>query len=186
MKYKFAFCLAIGSLAWSSFSLILGQNNEFGKYAMFGKTAKRPEPAEPVETTLPLDLDQGTRIGLVGNTLFDRMHEFGHLEALLQQAHPGKKLVVRNLSWAADEVDLQPRPANFANAEQHLTAMQADVLLAAFGFNESFAGKEGLPAFRERLTKYLEGVKAKAYNGKTSARVVLISPIANENVKGVD
>ena len=108
MKYKFAFCLAIGSLAWSSFSLILGQNNEFGKYAMFGKTAKRPEPAEPVETTLPLDLDQGTRIGLVGNTLFDRMHEFGHLEALLQQAHPGEKLVVRNLSWAADEVDLQP------------------------------------------------------------------------------
>ena len=48
--------------------------------------------------------------------------------------------------------------------------------LAAFGYNESFAGKEGLPAFRERLTKYLEDVKAKAYNGKTAARVVLVSP----------
>ena len=123
---------------------------------------------------------------MVGNTLFDRMHEFGHLEALLQQAHPGKKLIVRNLSWAADEVDLQPRPANFADADQHLTAMQADVVMAAFGYNESFAGKEGLPAFSERLTKYLEGVKAKAYNGKTAAHIVLISPIANENVKGVD
>ncbi len=160
------------------------QNDEFGKYALFEKTAKRAEAAEPVVTNLPLKLDKGVRIGLVGNTLFDRMHQFGHLEALVQQAHPGKELVVRNLSWAADEVDLQPRPANFANAEQHLTAMEADVVLAAFGYNESFAGKEGLPAFRDRLTTYLEGIKAKAYNGKTAARVVLISPIANENVKG--
>ena len=162
------------------------QKEDFSKYALFEKTAKRPEVAEPVETKLPLKLGAGTRIGLVGNTLFDRMHEFGHLEALLQQTHPGKGLIVRNLSWAADEVDLQPRPANFATAGQHLAAMKADVVLAAFGYNESFAGKEGLPAFRERLTKYLEGVKAKAYNGKTAARVVLISPIANENVKGVD
>ncbi|MBT5909616.1 MAG: SGNH/GDSL hydrolase family protein, partial [Opitutae bacterium] len=184
MKFKISFCLAVGFFGCSLFSSF-AQNDQFGKYAMFQKTAKRAEPAEPVETTLPLDLDQGTRIGLVGNTLFDRMHEFGHLEALLQQAHPGEELVVRNLSWAADEIDLQPRPANFADAEQHLTAMQADVVLAAFGFNESFAGKTGLSAFRERLTKYLEGVKAKAYNGKNAARVVLISPIANENVKGV-
>ena len=173
---------------WATFLapvFTFAQDNEFGKYALFEKTAKRALAAAAVETKLPLKLDKGTRIGLVGNTLFDRMHEFGHLETLLQQAHPGKQLVVRNLSWAADEVDLQPRPSNFANAEQHLTAMQADVVLAAFGYNESFAGKEGLPAFRERLTKYLEGVKAKAYNGKTAARVVLISPIANENVKGV-
>jgi hypothetical protein len=68
MKYKFVFCLAIGSLAWSSFPLILAQNNEFGKYAMFGKTAKRAEAAGPVVTKLPLKLESRTRIGLVGNT----------------------------------------------------------------------------------------------------------------------
>jgi len=165
--------------------LLLAQQEDFSKYALFEKTAKRPEAIEAVETKLPLKLGKATRIGLVGNTLFDRMHEFGHLETLLQQAHPGKGLVIRNLSWAADEVDLQPRPANFADTNQHLTFMQADVVLAAFGYNESFAGKEGLPAFRARLTKYLGDVKAKAYNGKAAARVVLISPIANENVKGV-
>ncbi|MDE0821237.1 MAG: hypothetical protein OSA95_08950, partial [Opitutales bacterium] len=130
---------------------LLAQQEDFSKYALFEKTAKRPEAVEAVETKLPLKLGKATRIGLVGNTLFDRMHEFGHLETLLQQAHPGKELVIRNLSWAADEVDLQPRPANFADANQHLTSMQADVVLAAFGYNESFAGKEGLPAFRERL-----------------------------------
>jgi hypothetical protein len=181
MNYKYLLLLVTFVASIFTFA----QNDQFGKYAMFQKTAKRAQAAEPLVTGLPLNLYDGTRIGLVGNTLFDRMHEFGHLETLIQQAHPGKKLVVRNLSWAADEVDLQPRPANFADAEQHLTAMQADVVLAAFGYNESFAGKEGLPAFRERLTKYLETIKAKAYNGKTAARVVLISPIANENVKGV-
>ena len=185
MKYKTSLCFAVGLFVWSPSPLIFAENPDFGKHAMFGKTAKRAESSEPVETKLPLKLDKGTRIGLVGNTLFDRMHGFGHLEALIQQAHPGKQLVVRNLSWAADEVDLQPRPANFADAEQHLTAMHADVVLAAFGYNESFAGKAGLSAFRERLAKYLESVKAKAYNGKSAARVVLVSPIANENVKGV-
>ena len=164
----------------------LSGEEDYQKYAMFGNKVKRAEPAEPVSTSLPLELDKGTRIGLVGNTLFDRMHEFGHLETLIQQAHPGKELVVRNLSWAADEVDLQPRPSNFADSDQHLTAMQADIVFAAFGYNESFAGKEGLSAFRERLTKYLNEVKSKAFNGKTAAHIVLISPIANENVKGVD
>ena len=188
MNHRIYILIALKSILLTHFlmpvSLLCGEE-DYQKYAMFANRAERPDAAEPITTTLPLKLEKGTRIGLVGNTLFDRMHEFGHLETLLQQAHPGKELVVRNLSWAADEVDLQPRPANFADGEQHLTAMQADLVLAAFGYNESFAGKEGLPAFRERLMKYLEGVKSKAYNGKTAARVVLISPIANENVNGV-
>ena len=129
MNHKYLLLLATFIASIFTFA----QNNEFGKYAMFGKTAKRADAAEPVVTKLPLALSKGTRIGLVGNTLFDRMHQFGHLEALLQQAHSGKELVVRNLSWSADEVDLQPRPANFADANQHLTSMQADVVLAAFG-----------------------------------------------------
>jgi hypothetical protein len=188
MNRTIYFLIALKSILLThSFLLtpVLNGEEDYQKHAMFGNKAKRAEASGPVQTSLPLMLDKGTRIGLVGNTLFDRMHEFGHLETLIQQAHPGKGLVVRNLSWAADEVDLQPRPSNFADSEQHLTAMQADVVLAAFGYNESFAGKEGLPAFRERLSKYLESVKSKAYNGKSAARIVLISPIANENVKGV-
>ena len=125
------------------------------------------------------------RIGLVGNTLFDRMRDFGHFEALLQLGHPDHKLVLRNLAWSADEIDLQPRPADFADAEQHLVAMKADLILAAFGFNEAFGGNEELPSFEIRLAKYLQDLKSKAYNGKTAAKIVLVSPIANENVEGV-
>ena len=99
----------------------------------------------PIETKLPLNLDKKTRIALIGNTLFDRMRNFGHFEALLQQGHPNHELVLRNLAWSADEIDLQPRPDNFADTNQHLTAMKADVIIAAFGFNESFSGIDEIP-----------------------------------------
>jgi len=92
MNLKISFLIALKSAFLThSFILspILNGQEDYQKHAMFGNTAKRAEASEPVQTSLPLNLGKGTRIGLVGNTLFDRMHEFGHLETLLQQAHPG-------------------------------------------------------------------------------------------------
>ena len=158
---------------------------ELARYAIFEKSAPRPEAAEPVRTSLPLKLGKGTRIAFIGNTLLDRAQHFGHFEAALQQAHPKAELVVRNLTWAADQLGTEPRPANFADVEQHLTIAKADVIFAAYGFNESFAGESGLPEFRQKLTTYVAGLKAKSFNGESGPRIVLVSPIANENVKGV-
>jgi plastocyanin len=158
---------------------------ELARYAIFEKSAPRPEATEPVRTALPLTLAKGTRIAFIGNTLLDRAQHFGHFEAALQQAHPKAALTVRNLTWAADQLGTEPRPANFADVEQHLTIAKADVIFAAYGFNESFAGESGLPEFRQKLTTYVAGLKAKAFNGEGGPRIVLVSPIANENVKGV-
>ena len=158
---------------------------ELARYAIFEKSAPRPEATEPVRTALPLKLGKGARIAFIGNTLLDRAQHFGHFEAALQQAHPKAELVVRNLTWAADQLGTEPRPANFADVEQHLTIAKADVIFAAYGFNESFAGESGLPEFRQKLTTYVAGLKAKAFNGEGGPRIVLVSPIANENVKGV-
>ena len=144
---------------------VAGNEENFQKYAMFLNSSERAKPAAPVKTTLPLALPNDTRIALVGNTLFDRMRDFGHFEAILQKAHPKLNLVLRNLAWSADEVDLQPRPSNFADDDQHLTAMKADLILAAFGFNESFAGKDGLKDFAVRLSAYLKELKSKALQG---------------------
>ena len=121
----------------------------------------------------------------VGNTLIDHSQLFGYFETMLHQRFPEHELIVRNLAWPADTPDLQPRPANFADQDQHLTHEKIDVIFAGYGFNESFAGEAGLPAFKTSLTKYVQSLKAKAFNGKSSPRIVLISPIANENVKGV-
>src|SRR5262249_52738142 len=67
----------------------------------------------------------------------------------------------------------------------HLADERADVILAAFGFNESFAGESGLADFRKALTAYVAELKSKAFNGRSAPRIVLVSPIANENIARV-
>lgn len=158
---------------------------KFDRFGIYEKTAPRAPETDPVTTSLPLRLTRGDRIALIGNTLFDRAAEFGHFEALIQKRFADREVIVRHLAWSADEIDLQPRPDNFADTEQHLTHEQADVIFAAFGFNESFAGEDGLDEFRRKLTEYIARLKSRAFNGKTGPRVVLVSPIANENVARV-
>ncbi len=158
---------------------------ELARYGIDEKTGSRPRAVEPIGTTLPLALRRGDRIVLIGNTLFERGDDFPYFEAMLQAGHPELQLSVRTLAWAADEVDLMPRPKNFGTLQQHLTAQKADVIFAAFGFNESFAGVERLPDFRVRLVRFLTELKTSAYNGQSAPRIVLVSPIANENVPGV-
>ena len=158
---------------------------ELEKFAIFEKTAPRPNPVAASITTLPLELQRGDRVVLIGNTLFDRGASFGYFETLLQQHHRGLQLEVRTLAWSADEIDLRPRPKNFGDLDQHLTVQQADVILAAYGFNESFAGEGAIPDFKNQLSAFLRHLKSHAYNGENGPEVVLISPTANENVKGV-
>lgn len=161
------------------------QEIDFTQFGIYRQTAPRAENSEPVETTLPLEFSRGDRIVLIGNTLLERLQHFGHLEAMLQQTFPEHELVFRNLAWSADTADLQPRPANFADLDQHLTHERADVVLAAFGFNESFAGVDGVDDFRHSMTSFVTSLKSKAFNGQSAARIVLISPIANENTAQV-
>ena len=160
-------------------------NENFSRFAIYEATAPRPKETAPKATTLPLPLHPGDRIAFIGNTLFERAQDEGFFEGMVQQAHPEKRLAFRHLAWSADEIGLQPRPDNFADTDQHLTHEKADVIFAAFGFNESFAGEEGLAKFRASLKDYLGGLKSKAFNGKEAPRIVLVSPIANENVEGV-
>ncbi|MFT5131116.1 MAG: hypothetical protein ACI8W8_004751, partial [Rhodothermales bacterium] len=158
----------------------------YADFARFSSSAPKPAATAPADTRLPLVLKAGDRVAFIGNTLLDRSVDFGYFESMLHQKFPQLKLVVRNLSWSADEIDLQPRPANFAGTDQQLTIEKADVIFAAFGFNESFAGPQGIPSFRDRLGSYLKRLKSSAFNGKSGPRIVLISPTANENVDGVD
>ena len=160
------------------------QDPELARYYINLKTSPRAEKADPVATPLPLQLKKGDRIALIGNLLLDAERRYGHLETLLHQHHPDHQLSVRNLAWPADEIDLMPRPDNFGDLDQHLTYFKADVIIAAFGANESFGGQEGLPSFKKRLDQFLSHLKTQAYNGKSAAQIVLISPVANEGDAG--
>jgi len=161
------------------------QDASLQSYAIYGETAPRPQATDRVSTSLPLRLEENSRIALIGNTLFDRDRLFGYFESLIHQTHADKKLRIRTLAWAADEVDLQPRPDNFGDLDQHLTAQKADVIFAAFGYNESFAGIDAIPSFKSRLRAFIRHTTTHAYNGQSAPQLVLVSPIANENVEGV-
>ena len=159
--------------------------DEFKEYGLFADKSPKPQQIEPVETLLPLKINSKSRIAYVGNTLLDRAQHFGHFEAFLQQRFPNKELAVRNFAWSADEIDLMPRPDNFASVDQHLLHHRTDIIFAAFGFNESFAGEEKVSEFKSRLKNYLQDTKSKAYNGKSGPKIILISPNRNQNIEGV-
>ena len=154
-------------------------------YGMYEASAPRPQQGAPMKTFLPLQLPRNAKIAFIGNTLLDRARGFGYFETLLQQSFPDHQLVVRNLAWSGDSIRVQPRPLNLADLEQHLTYEKIDVIFAAFGFNESFAGLEGIPEFERELAAYLRKLRSSMFNGKQGPRVILLSPIANEDVERV-
>ncbi|HEY1172811.1 MAG TPA: PVC-type heme-binding CxxCH protein [Verrucomicrobiae bacterium] len=127
-----------------------------------------------------LDLKPGEHIAIIGNSLPDRMQHSGYFEALIQAKYPKHELVVRNLGFAGDEVMKRSRSENFGSPDEWLTKVQADVIFAYFGFNESFKGYGGIEQFKAELGLFLKETKAKNYSGKGAPRIVLFSPIANE------
>ena len=59
---------------------------------------------------------------------------------------------------------------------------QADRALACFGFNESFGGTAGLAKFEQDLEKFIQETTTTKYDGVAPPRLVLVSPIAHENL----
>lgn len=149
--------------------------------------------AEPVWEPQP-----GQTIVILGNTFAERMALFGHFETFLHARFPDHKLRVRNMGWSADTVDFQPRPLNFGPIEQKLgppdsphdprktwfNGLGADVLIACFGMTESFRGQAGLDDFRQKLNTYLKHHLSQKYNARVPVQIVLVSPIAHEDLGG--
>ncbi|HVS40359.1 MAG TPA: SGNH/GDSL hydrolase family protein, partial [Gemmataceae bacterium] len=138
-----------------------------------------------------LEIRDGDHICLIGNTLPDRMQHDGWLEALLYSRFPKEHLVVRDLGFSGDEVggytdrpefNQRLRSAEFGSGDDWLTRTQADVIFAFFGYNESFAGKDGLDRFKLELHDFIRHTQSQKYNGKSAPRLVLFSPIAHENL----
>ena len=125
----------------------------------------------------------GDHIAIIGNTLADRMQHFGHLEALLQSRFPRHELVFRNLGFSGDELTLRLRSKGFGTPDEHLTAVEADIILAFFGYNESYGGQAGLETFKKNLGEFVVHTLKQKYNGQSPPRLVLFSPIAHEDLR---
>ncbi|WP_417750029.1 PVC-type heme-binding CxxCH protein [Rosistilla oblonga] len=125
-------------------------------------------------------LEKGDRICLIGNELGERMQHHNYWESLLHQSFPQHELTVRNLCFPGDEPMDRIRSKNFGDPDSHLTHSKASVVMMFFGFNESFAGEEGLAEFTDQMTQLVNETKAKDYSGNGAPKIILVSPIAFE------
>jgi mono/diheme cytochrome c family protein/glucose/arabinose dehydrogenase len=160
-------------------------------------TSARPQAVAPPA--------QGERIVFLGNGLAERDVHYSRLETELHLRYPGHALFVRNMGHVGDTPGFRPHPARksqwafpgaekfhpdktkhngkgfFPTPDQWLTHLQADTIIAFFGYNESFDGPAGVANFEAELDAWVEHTLSKAYNGKAAPRVVLVSPIAFED-----
>lgn len=150
-----------------------------------------------------LTLGKGDHVAIVGSGLADRQQHHAWLESLIHKAYPDLNLTVRNLGFAADEINVRIRSDEVPATEYFLNMkpgelktnagpvdvvyhsgadFHANVILAYWGFNESFKGPAGLEEFKKNLDGYLKA-QLKADYGKGKPRIILLSPIAQENLK---
>ena len=131
-------------------------------------------------TSQALELNKGDYVVLIGNALAERMQHHGWLESYTQSSMPDKELVFRNHGFGGDKVNNRPRNSGFPSADAYLEISKADVILAFWGYNESFDNSPD--AYRADLAKWLDEINGKKFNGKSAPRIVIFSPIAHENL----
>ena len=124
----------------------------------------------------------GIRIAIVGNTFADQLRSHGYLETLLLQHWKEEPVSVRNLGWAGDTLSIRDRPTNFPTEESTLKEHQTDVIIACFGMGESFDGDAGVANFETDLKAFIASHSGKQYNGESEVRLILVSPIAYEDL----
>ncbi len=157
------------------------------------------------EGAIPVQKDQ--HIVLIGNNLCSRMLNFGSFETEMHLRFPTDHLFIRNMCDGGDTPGFRPHsgrndPWAFPGAEEFqtdlaqpsgseghlekpdewLTRLKADVIMAFFGASESFNGPERLDSFRGELDAFVKHTLAQTYNGVSSPRLVLVSPVAFEDL----
>lgn len=135
------------------------------------------------------------------------MMNFGHFETEMHVRYPDSLLFIRNMCDGGDTPGFRPHagrnsPWAFPGAEKFqtelahpsgsegffetpdewLNRLRADVIIAFFGYNESFMGKDGVENYRRELTAFVEHTLIQKYNGAKPAQLALISPIAFEDL----
>ena len=96
----------------------------------------------------------------------------------------------RNLPWAFPGAEkFQTELAKNSNSEGHfdtpdqwLARLKADVIIAFFGYNESFQGAAGLANYKAELDAFIKWTLAQRYNGIAAPKLAIVSPIAFEDL----
>lgn len=129
-----------------------------------------------------LELKEGDSVFIVGNTFAERIALSGYLDAMIHAANPDKKIVIRSVPNSADEVDDRPRETNVPRMDFYLKRHGADVVVMCYGMSESFDGPAGIEKFKTDLAARVDHHVNAKYNGESAPKIVLVSPIAHEDL----
>lgn len=157
----------------------------------------------------PLKINKGAHIVLIGNNLGSRMMNFGHFETEMHLRYPDSVLFIRNMCdggntpgfrphagrvspWAFPGAEkFQTELAHYSDSQGHfetedqwLTRLGADIIIAFFGYNESFQGEQGLENYKAELDAFIQHTLKQNYNGDSSTQLAIVSPIAFEDLSG--
>jgi mono/diheme cytochrome c family protein/glucose/arabinose dehydrogenase len=166
----------------------------------FARCAEKPQ----------IDIRNGSHIVLVGSNICSRMMEYGGMETELHVNFPDSLLYIRNMCdggntpgfrahsgrmepWAFPGAEaFQTELANESNSEGHfespdewISRHKADIIIAFFGFNESFQGEAGLENYKAELDAFVRHTLSQQYNGVSAPQLALVSPIAFEDLSDI-
>jgi mono/diheme cytochrome c family protein/glucose/arabinose dehydrogenase/lysophospholipase L1-like esterase len=158
-------------------------------------------------TSPALKLKKGSHIVLIGNNLGSRMMNYGHFETEMHLRYPDFNLFIRNMADGGNTPGFRPHSSrvspwafpgaekfqtelaknsgsegHFETEDQWLTRLKADVIIAFFGYNESFQGKAGLENYKAELDAFIKHTLKQNYNGTTPPQLAIVSPIAFEDL----
>ncbi len=154
-----------------------------------------------------LKLLKEDRIALIGNNLGSRMMNYGHFETELQLRYPDSLLYIRNMCDGGNTPGFRPHAGRnspwafpgaekfqtelathsdsqgfFESPDEWLTRHQINIIIAFFGFNESFQGNEGLENYKAELDAFIKHTLAQQYNTSRPIQLAIVSPIAFEDL----
>ncbi len=137
--------------------------------------------ADDYRDPMPFAFQNNDVVAILGNALPDRMQHDGWMETLLQSRLQNKQVRFRNMSASGDRPDSFPRSKGATSMTEYLRHIEADVVFAFFGYNESFGGLEKAQEYKNKLIAFVKKTRGSKANGKSFPRIVLFSPIAHED-----
>ena len=165
-----------------------------------------PQPASSARPQKVAPPQKGERVVFIGNGLAERDVYYSRMETEFHLRYPALGLSVRNMGRPGDTAGFRPHPARksqwafpgaekfhpelaqhngkgfYSTPDQWLTHLKADTIFAFFGYNESFDGPDRVANYEAELEAFVKHTLTKAYNGAAAPRLVLVSPIAFEDL----
>ncbi len=150
--------------------------------AASAQTVAPPAASSPARS---FKFQDGDRLVLVGNTVFEREQRYGAFEPRLGLALGDMKISVRNLAWSADTVFGHAR-SYFGPPEEglqrlggHIEMLKPTVAMLCYGSELAFERLGGLPDFLTGYRGLIDIIRAKS----PGVRIIIVAPPPLETLR---